>query len=202
MFMHSAAAFRPAEKIVLADLGLPPAEAVASPGMLACTLIETATGWRRAEALAPGMRVQTWDGGLAAIADVARYAMPSASELVQIPGGAFACCSDLWLMPDQQVFITSPVAEDLFEAAGALIPARALAGHMGVCRVHAPGPIEALSLTLESEELVYANTGALLRCGGGAGGLSGYLPELDGTLAETFLRAVAGNMTAGLRIAA
>lgn len=202
MFMHNAAAFRAVETISLADLRLPPARGAAAPGMLAGTFVETAAGWCRAEALVPGMRVQTWDGGLVAVARIARQAVPTASELVQIPGGALGCCSDLWLMPGQQVLVAAPVAEDLLDAAGALVPARALAGHMGVRLVRAPGPVDALSLTLDSEELVFANTGALLRCGGGAGSLSGYLPELGGAQAEAFLRAVAGDLAAGLRIAA
>ena len=209
MFMHNAQAFHDAEDIALADLGLSLMSVFPAGGMLATTLVETDVGWRQAGSLKQGMRVQTWDGGLCAIVSAERHFLwPAAdAELVRVPGGVLDTCADLWLMPGQEVLLASPVIEEVLDAAGALVPARALAGYRGIRLTPVDRPVEMVSLTLATDELVYANSGALIRAtvpARAARGLETCLPQLDGARAAALLALIetGARTTGGLRLAA
>lgn len=195
MFMQNAKAFRAAEKSAFAPSGFDVVSGCRGSGMLAASLVETPQDWRHAGSLMRGSLVQTWDGGLCAVTQVARqYFWPGAgAEVVFVPGGALENCSDLWLMPDQLVVIASAVAEQVLQAAAALVPARALAGIHGIRLCLLPRPVEMISLGFDSDEAVYVNSGALIHCAGtmAAAADTSYFPRLDQARARALLDLIA-----------
>ena len=64
-------------------------------------MVESAAGWQTVESLAPGMRVQTLDGGLARVLRLTKRTIRPSDDLVLIhlPGGCLDACSDLLLLP-------------------------------------------------------------------------------------------------------
>ena len=84
MFMQDIRHFEPAQPVDLLARFMN-----RQPGGVAgATLIETEGGWRRADALLPGMRVATWDGGfrpLVAVDTARRH--PAGRSLIRVPGG-------------------------------------------------------------------------------------------------------------------
>ena len=204
MFMQNAHAFRPAERIALTALGLTLSPAAPATGMLGDSLVETARGWRRAAELQLGDRVQTWDGGLVAVTDIALNRSPGSNDqgMILIPGGAFGACCDLWLMPGQQVLIATAVAEAVLDSCGAFIAAGELVGHCGVRRVGPAQGADVVTLSLTSDEAIFVNSGVLLRAAGGH--CADWLPTLSGARAEAYLALVADGActTAGLARAA
>lgn len=166
MFMQNATNFRSAEKVSLALHGLNILPDFGASGLLAGSLVETERGWRPVETLARGARVATYDGGFCPIVRVERHHVwPAAeAEVIHVPGGALDNCSDFSLLPGQHLLVTSDVAEDVLDCAGALIPASALVGYRGITRQGLLRPAEVLSLRFDSEEIVYVNSGALIHC--------------------------------------
>lgn len=151
-------------------------------GLIAGTLVETATGWRPVEMLRVGDHVQTYDGGLRQLRQIDRayYGVADGAYPLQgilhVPAGALDNCDDVVVMPEQMLLIESQVAADLLGELSVLIPASALVGFRGITR-HAPkGLIEAVTLNFEDEEVVYANSGLLVHCATKA---SGFFTELD-----------------------
>ena len=162
-------------------------------GMVAGTLIETAMGWKPVEMLRLGDAVQTLDGGLARVRAVDRQHLTQASNplLVHVPGGAFDACSDLLLLPDQRVLLDTlgVQAEGQEDALFVLVPALALIGLHGVRRVDLQRRLEVITPLFAEEEMVYAQTGVLLRCPGMATDpAESFFPELDLLEAMAFLR--------------
>jgi Hint domain len=204
MFMQDIRSFCPADfaGLVLPALGRRP-----GGGTLAATLVETPDGWRAAGSLSAGSPVGTWDGGFRPVARVERtHLWPMAGAgLIRVPGGALGACSELWLMPAQQVLIASPVVEEVLDAAGVLIPAAALAGHFGIRREPLARPVEVIALDFDSDEVVFANSGVPVHCGSETADAGrGFFPGLDGGRARALLDLIgAGALTtADLRGAA
>lgn len=195
MFMQDAKTFRAAEEIALSFSGLTAAPGSGGGGILASSLVETAQGWRRAGSLARGSLVQTWDGGLCQLTRVARrsYWRVAGAEMVHVPGGAIGNCSDLWLMPDQNVMIASRVAEEVLDASAALVPARALAGFLGASLCPLDRPVEMVALGFARDEVAYVNSGALILCAGdgSAEPEADYFPRLDDEEARAMLALIA-----------
>lgn len=195
MFMPNATTFHSAETIDLSIHGLSLTPARPASGLLAGSLVETEAGWQPVERLMRGMRVATWDGGFCPIARVERRLLwpMSGAEVIHVPGGALDTCEAFSLLPDQHVFVTSAVAEEVLGAEGALVPASALIGHFGITRGRVRRPVEVLALHFASEELVYVNTGALIHCAADAaeatGGAirSGFFEVLDADRAQAML---------------
>lgn len=133
-------------------------------GIVAGTLVETAEGWRPVETLAPGMRVQTWDGGLQPLQRVVRHRLAPAAPLLRVAGGTLSTCSDLWLLPRQHVMVETGAAAERLDCDMALVPAGALDGLDGVRLERPRRGLDVLGLAFDAEEIVYANTGALLHC--------------------------------------
>lgn len=157
-------------------------------GMVAGTLVETATGWKPVQDLRLGEALQTLDGGLVRVRAFDRQQLIAAAMLVHIPGGAFDACSDVLLLPDQPVLLDTlgvQIADQ--EALFVLVPAMALIGLHGVRRVAASRPLEVVTPLFDEEEMVYAQTGVLLRCPGIATG-AGFFPEVTLLDAIAFLR--------------
>lgn len=166
MFMKHSTHFEPAALITLKALALNPASQPVSTGLVSGSLVETTTGWQPVETLTPGVRVATYDGGFRALAalDRSRLLRGAASRIVDVPAGAIDNCSPFSVLSDQHVFLASSVAEDVLDAAGALVPAASLVGYRGIASRPACGSVEVLSLRFEDEEIVYVNSGALIHC--------------------------------------
>lgn len=204
MFMQDATSFRAAEKIALSLHGLTSGGLNLGPdtcdgGILAGSLVETEAGWRPVERLARGIRVATWDGGFRPLVAVERRRLwPAAGvEVIHVPDGALDTCSGFDLLPGQQVFLASAVAEAVLGVAGAMVPASALAGHAGITRRPLAGPAEVITLRFAGEELVYVNSGALVRCAAEAPGArqdvgaAGFFEVLDEARARAMLALIA-----------
>lgn len=197
MFMQNATNFRSAEKVSLALHGLNILPDFGASGLLAGSLVETERGWRPVETLARGARVATYDGGFCPIVRVERHHVwPAAeAEVIHVPGGALDNCSDFSLLPGQHLLVTSDVAEDVLDCAGALIPASALVGYRGITRQGLLRPAEVLSLRFDSEEIVYVNSGALIHCAAEgpetAEARSAFFDVLDEARAEAMLALMA-----------
>ncbi len=133
-------------------------------GMLAGTLVETAQGWQPVESLAIGQPVQTWDGGLQPLARLERKRIAPGAALLRVPGGVLSVCSDMLLLPGQHVMVDTGAAAEALDQDVALVPAAALDGYDGITRERLTAGIDVVTLAFDSEEIVYANTGALLHC--------------------------------------
>ena len=159
-------------------------------GMVAGTLVETATGWKPVQDLRMGEAVQTLDGGLAPVRALDRQLLKPDAMLVHVPGGAFDACSDLLLLPDQPVLLdTLGVRIADHDALFVLVPAMALIGLHGVRRIETARVLEVVTPLFDEDEMVYAQTGVLLRCPGIAtGATAGFFAEVELPDAMAFLR--------------
>jgi hypothetical protein len=173
-----------------------PANLTAAPlgtGLVAGTMVETAQGWRDVASLRIGDRVQTFDGGLRPVRALDRSVVDPQPDLalVRIPGGVLGTCSDLVLLSRQLVMLEAcdPALPD---AALVLLPALALAGWHGVTKAPMTGRVDVVTPVFAAEEILWANTGALLRCPGIAEGAQGAVQSdfarLDLHAAWAFLR--------------
>ncbi len=139
-------------------------------GLTAETLVETGMGWRPARTLVAGDRVQTLDGGLQPLRAVtARSTLGRKPNLVTVPGGTLYTFSDLTLMADARVLIDAPQAEATRGASLVLVPVAALVGWHGVTRAEDDAQMAGdilLTLAFDDDEIVFANTGAMIYCAG------------------------------------
>ena len=140
-------------------------------GLLSGTRVATVMGWRVAEALAPGDMVLTFDNGLQELVDVRRETFwagdmmcPTAYGAVCVPAGAMGNAQDLELMPDQGVLIESDAACDAYGDPFAVIAAKTLVGYRGIRRAAPRTQIELITLVFASEQVIYAEGGALVHC--------------------------------------
>jgi len=142
-------------------------------GLIAGTLVETAVGWRRVELLRVGDHVHTYDGGLRQLRRVDRayygadHGGYGLEQTLHVPGGAMDNCEDMFVMPDQLLMIESEVAAKLLGAFSVLLPASALVGYRGITRQPQQDLVEAITLTFDDEEVIYANSGLLAHCAKG-----------------------------------
>jgi hypothetical protein len=133
-------------------------------GFAAGTLVETAQGWQPVETLAIGQPVQTWDGGLQPLTRLERKRIAPGAALIRVPGGVLSVCSDMLLLPGQHVLVETGAAAEAMDQDVALVPAAALDGYQGITRERLRTGLEVVTLAFDTEEVVYANTGALLHC--------------------------------------
>ena len=135
-------------------------------GLLPGALVEADGGWRAVETLVAGTPVMTLDGGMKPLARIERRATSCDTAVIKISGGTLSTCSDLIMRRDQLVMLESPEAEALYGTPITLVPAHCLLGFEGVVEMGAPQGQDAVTLIFEDEEIVYANTGALVHCPG------------------------------------
>ncbi|NBZ88418.1 Hint domain-containing protein [Stagnihabitans tardus] len=171
---------------------VPPLESLTSAavltGLVAGTRVETDCGWRDVTALSRGDRVQTLDGGLARILGLDRR--EAEIETLLLPGGYMDACSDLCLLPRQPILVSTLDDPEIGAAPFVLIPAEALGSLPFLSRVKQKA--EVITPLFADEEVVFANSGVLLRCPGvieGAGPMSmdSFFPTLDLEEARAFL---------------
>lgn len=133
-------------------------------GLAAGTKVETRDGWRRVETLRMGDSVQTLDGGLARVVGLSRQTVPD-GRLMQVTPGHLGTCEDLWLAPFQHVLVDTMGDPAFPDTANLLIPAMALEGTIGRLRP-APFRAEVVTPLFAEEEVLWANSGALVWCPG------------------------------------
>ena len=139
------------------------------------------------ERLALGDAVYTFDGGLAPIANLRQTRLNAGTQLWHVPGGALNNCSDLYLTQDQHVMIFDDNAEDLYDTPYVLVPATALQGFRGTRQMDClPGTI-AVEMTFDADEVVFANTGTLIRCAAQSGKGDGFFRTLTNAEARILL---------------
>jgi len=140
-------------------------------GLMHGTRVASTAGWRPVEAVAVGDKVLTFDEGMQTVVRVTRtpiwhddVACPRHIWPLEVPVGALGNRELILLMPSQSILIESDMAETMFGDPFALIPALALDGVRGICRVPPPSGAEAITLHFEEEQVVFANSGAMFFC--------------------------------------
>lgn len=138
-------------------------------GITSGTRIATTDGWRRVDTLAVGDHVLTFDNGpqkLAAVTRAIQFVQddiaPDFANPIHVPAGAVGNADPMVLLPEQNVMIESDDAEARTGDPFALVPAKVLVGYRGIERFRALRPFEVLTLHFETDEIVYAEGGALL----------------------------------------
>lgn len=175
MYVEKSSAFTQAEKIVLGAV-FASRRAHCGSGMIAGTMIETGSGWKAVENVRMGENVYTYDGGKKAVKSVDRRVLAGEFSthypdgLFLVPGGALNNCQAFYLLPEQHVLIESAIAAEVMGQPAHLVPAAALEGFRGIQRVMPVDLIEIITLGFDEEEVVYANSGALLQCSSSTGG--------------------------------
>lgn len=181
-----------AEDSTLVPPALPVADAPVLTGLVAGTLVETEAGWRDVASLARGDKVQTLDGGLVRILGLDRRVLQSGMGALTLPGGHFDACSDLVLLPRQMLLVSTLDDPEIGAAPFVLIPAEALTALPFVHPTPAAAAQEVVTPLFADEEVVFANSGVMLRCPGvieGAGPMTmdSFFPTLDLPEARAFL---------------
>ena len=139
----------------VAEAGLPPGLAVATPG-----------GWRDMRALRPGALIWAASGAVRLLGT--RHSRTA--ERMLVPPGALGNRNALWLPPGLRVLIDCDMAEEICGEALVLLPVAAAEGWHGVRRLIAPAPL--LVPLLERAAVIHAGPGMMLACPGPeAGGL-------------------------------
>ncbi|MCA0274091.1 MAG: Hint domain-containing protein [Proteobacteria bacterium] len=198
MFMQHIRQFERAEPVRPLDTLL--ARRPRRDGIPGATLVETVTGWRRADSLRPGDRVATWDGGLRELQALNSGRMEAGETLVRVPGGALDNCSEVWLHAGQLVLIRSPFAAAILDAEAVLLPAAALIGFGGISLAMPAKAQNLVSLHFEADELIFAASGLCLHAApANAAPLTctlGYLPILSAERGHDLMALIgAGAMT-------
>ncbi|MEO0939144.1 MAG: Hint domain-containing protein [Pseudomonadota bacterium] len=144
---------------------------VNSIGLIAGTCVASGMGWRPVEAIAPGDMVLSFDHGMVPVRDVTRTTLwpcairiPEASWPVFVPAGALNNAQDMTLLPDQPVMVESDAALDAHGDPFALVQAKALEGLRGIERTAPLREIEVITLTFDTDQVIYAQGGLLAYC--------------------------------------
>lgn len=150
-------------------------------GLLLGTLVETAQGWRRVEDLMLGTEVYTYDGGLRPVVRMRRLTVRcQGNVVVRIPGGVGNVCQDLFVQAQQYLMVGPDGGFDFSHGQGSLCQAKYLCGHRQIGLARYSRGKALVSLTFAEEELIYANTGALVHCAGllSEGTTTNYFPVM------------------------
>lgn len=144
---------------------------VETNGFAAGTQVATNLGWRNVEALQQGDMVLTFDDGLQRVVRVERtvigndqMGLPMQHWPLRVPKGALGNHSEMTLLPEQPVMVESDLGEAMFGDPFTLVPACALADYKGIERLKPQGAVEVISIHFETEQVVFANVGALFHC--------------------------------------
>lgn len=173
----------------------------ARSGLLAGTRLDTPGGWRPVETLQPGDFVHGLDGTPKRVLRVDRTKLDGRAELENVkgsalvPAGVFGACTPFLALPDQHLLLHAPRARAVLGADFALVPGRALAGHLGIEPAQPDGPIEVVTPVFEDEQAIWVNTGLLVHCpslgAAAAPPLGGRFPALTGRGAEVLMELLA-----------
>ncbi|RKF16580.1 hypothetical protein D6850_03245 [Roseovarius spongiae] len=140
-------------------------------GLITGTCVASRAGWCPIEDVQVGMDILTFDAGFQQVREVNRTPLwgedgpcPPMMRPYEVPAGVLGNRDVLYLMPDQSVLIELDAAEKLFGDPFALIPVRALDGVRGCTRVVPPQRARVTVLRFDSEQIVFANSGAMFLC--------------------------------------
>lgn len=169
MFMRNETAFIDSDIISIPGLDPTKTRELAPAlnyGMLAGTLVETTRGYEPVESLSVGTKLMTYDGEYRALTRVEHSFTNLAKShgLIHIPGGILPGVSDIALLPDQLIMLSSPLAEARFGSPDVMIPAAALDVMQGVQSGPAGSVVQLTSFGFADEELVYVSGDLRLHC--------------------------------------
>ncbi|WP_432816721.1 Hint domain-containing protein [Sulfitobacter sp. JB4-11] len=140
-------------------------------GLMAGTRVASNLGWRAIEALAVGDQVLTFDNGMQEIVEIRRKVFfldaPETDRAVWpmlVPVGAMGNREALTLLADQGVLIESDAASDRHGDPFAIVPAHTLDGVRGITRTAPARQIELIAVYFATDEVIYAEGGALIHC--------------------------------------
>jgi len=143
--------------------------AVLAQGLMAGTRVVSNLGWPNIEALAVGDKVLTFDNGMQRVAEIRhvpiRIDTPetvAAAWRICVPGGALG--NREALLPEQGVMVESDAAFDQHGDPFAVITVAALVGLRGIYRSRPTLQVNMIALYFDSEEVIYAEGGALIHC--------------------------------------
>ncbi len=144
---------------------------VGQTGLIGAVRVAGTAGWRLARSIVPGEKVLTFDCGMQPVAEVQVLTLwnenapcPASLWPIEVPAGVLGNRDLMYLAADQAVLIESDAAEALTGDPFALIPARSLDGVRGMCRVPPPKDAVVTILQFETEQIVFANSGAMFHC--------------------------------------
>lgn len=170
MSLHDQYSFAKIDEIILAGAVFSQRPKRLGSGLISGTRVETADGWKSVELIRTGETVHTYDGGLQPVKRIERTVFGAEVQevfpegLLMVPGGALDNCDAFYLLPEQHVLLESTVAAEILGNPAALVPAAALEGYRGIMRVMPVDVIEVITLLFDDEEVVFANTGAMMQC--------------------------------------
>jgi hypothetical protein len=146
-------------------------QGVGQTGLIGAVRVASTAGWRNVRSIVPGDRVLTFDSGMQPVLAVHSHPLwddeapiPASLWPVEVPAGALGNRDMMFLAADQAVLVESDAAEALTGDPFALIPARSLDGVRGMCRVPPPPDAHITILQFASEQIVFANSGAMFHC--------------------------------------
>ncbi len=146
------------------------AQDAGAAGLVGTTRLATPEGWRRADDIAAGDRVVTFDSGIQTVRSVARRLVPGPREvaeaLVWVPERLIGNAAPLLVSPGQGLMVESDLAEAAWGDPFALVPASVLSGVPGVAEMLPEAPLVVVSLGFEADEVVFAEGQALVHCAG------------------------------------
>lgn len=138
-------------------------------GIVAGTKVATSVGWVAVETIVVGSKVLTFDGGLQTVIAVTHHKLLAdtadmATWPLHVPSGALGNRDDMMILPHQTVLIESDIAEEMTGDPFALLPAAALEGCHEITSRRPEGWVDVIQIHFESDEIIYANIGALFLC--------------------------------------
>ncbi len=169
MFMHNETAFIDSDIVTFPGLEnstQKDTKPALNYGMPMGTLVETDAGWEAVETLVVGQKLVTTEGETKALTRVEHSfaTLPKDQGFIHIAGGIFPGVSDLVLLPDQLVMITSSLAEARYGTPDILLPAAALDVAMGVEVASGGIAVQLTSFGFEDEEVIFAAGDLRLHC--------------------------------------
>ena len=169
-----------------------------SSGVIAGTLVEASRGWMRVEDLRIGDAVHSYDGGLARVLGLDReWIMPIGGEhTLHLPGGSFDNCSDMLMLPGQNLLVDTLGDAAFPDDLVVLIPAAALEGVCGATPIRLEKPLEVITPRFAEDEAIYANSGTLLHCPGirhvAGASASAFFTQLDLAQSAALMQRIRG----------
>jgi hypothetical protein len=164
-------------------------------GFVSGTLVATPGGWRPVEALAVGDALLTFDGGAQTLTGVGRSLLWTPIEQcppelwpIVVPAGAVGNRCRMRALPGTRFLVESDLAEQITGDPFCVIPAASLID-AGIATQEPPTSfVEIMTLTFDSEQLVYSDGGALIMSGSA---MPGEPLDVDGLLQDPVGRSYA-----------
>lgn len=141
-------------------------------GLAAGTAVLTDGGWVSVEDIVEGDRVMTFEHGPQPVTSIRSRVFGAdistfwPNGILYVPAGALGPSEAFYLLPGQHVMLPSDLARAMTDDAAALVPAAALAGIRGICRVMPVDLLEVFELRLPREAAVELEGGTWARCPG------------------------------------